>query len=146
MSRWPSLCLVALVTVVAPLAGCADPARREATSLTDAVDRYRQASNGAGRQAEAQLVAAIACTDRRVCDAKQACLAAIEPTVRSLELKDEVTRRLEDLEQKRLDPTSPEARALPGKLDQAEELLKDGRAKMTVCDARLRDLRMSPGT
>jgi hypothetical protein len=142
MPRRPLLRFVALVAF---LVACGNPARREATSLTVAVDRYRQAADGPSRQAQAEAVSAVACTDTRVCDAKQACVAAIEPTVRSLALKDDVIRRLEDLEQKRLDPTSPEARALPGKLDEAEQLLKEGRAKMTVCDARLRDLRVSLG-
>jgi len=35
--------------------------------------------------------------------------------------------------------------ALPGKLDEAERLLKDGRARMAACDARLTDLRVAFG-
>jgi hypothetical protein len=145
MPRRPPIRLAALVALVACLVACGNPARREATSLTEAVDRYRQATDGPSRQVQSEAVAAVACTDVRVCDAKQACVAAIEPTVRSLALKDEVIRRLDDLEHKRLDPASPEAQALPGKLDEAEQLLKDGRTRMTVCDARLRDLRVSLG-
>lgn len=142
MPRPPSL--VPLV-LVACFAACSNPARREATLLTDAVDRYRHAADGPAREAQAQVVAAVACTDARVCDAKQVCLAAIEPTVRSLALKDEVTRRLDDLEHQRLDPASAEAQALPGKLDEAEQLLKDGRARMTACDARLAELQAALG-
>jgi hypothetical protein len=134
-----------LVALAACVAACGNPARREATLLTDAVDRYRHAADGPARETQAQAVAAVACTDARVCDAKQVCLAAIEPTVRSLALKDEVKRRLDDLEHQRLDPSSPEAQALPGKLDEAEQLLKDGRARMADCDARLAELRVSLG-
>ena len=126
--------------VLSAVAACGNSARREATGLTTAVDRYRHASDGPSREAQGQAVAAVACTDARVCDAKQACLAAIEPTTRALALKDEVTLRLGDLENKRLDPGSPEAQALPGKLDEASRLLKDARTKMTTCDAKLAEL------
>jgi hypothetical protein len=135
---------VAMLGCAYALAACDGGARREATTLTDAVDRYRRASD-ASKAAARDAVAAVACTDSRVCDAKQACVAAIEPTTRALALKDEVSRRLGDLEQKRLAPDSPEAQALPGKLDEAELLLKDGRAKMAICDARLTDLRVAFG-
>ena len=77
------------------------------------------------------------CSDAEVCAAKQACLAAIDPTTRALSLKDEVAARVVDIQAKRLAPDAPEADALPGKLDQAELLLREGRAKMTVCDAKL---------
>jgi hypothetical protein len=126
------------------LAACTGTGKREAASLAEAVDRYRRADD-ASKEAQGRAVDAVACTDPRVCDAKQACLAAIEPTTRALALKDEVTRRLGDLEQKRLAPDSPEAQALPAKLDDAERLLKEGRAKMTACDARLAELRTQLG-
>ena len=90
-------------------------------------------------------MSALACSDSRVCEAKRTCVAAIEPTTRALTLKDDVARRLADLEQRRLETDSPEVQALPGKLDDAERLLKDGRAKMAACDARLADLRMAFG-
>jgi hypothetical protein len=135
---------LALLACVATLAACSGSGKREAATLVDAVDRYRRADD-AGKEAQGQAVAAVACTDSRVCDARQACVAALEPTTRGLALKDEVVRRLADLEQKRLAPDSPEAEALPGKLDEAERLLKDGRAKMSACDARLTDLRVAFG-
>ena len=135
---------VVLLACANALPACDGGARREATRLTDAVDRYRRASD-ASKAAARDAVSAVACADSRVCDAKQACVAAIEPTTRALALKDEVSRRLVDLEQKRMAPDAPEAQALPGKLDEAELLLKDGRAKMAICDARLTDLRVAFG-
>jgi hypothetical protein len=138
------LAAVLLVTWVATVGACSGPGKREATTLVDAVDRYRRADD-ASKETQGKAVAAVACTDSRVCDAKQACLAAIEPTTRALALKDEVARLLVELEQKRLAPDSPDAEALPGKLDEAERLLKDGRAAMARCDARLTDLRVDFG-
>ena len=135
---------LALLPLVVTLTACSGPGKREAAALVAAVDRYRQAA-GASKEAEGQAVAGVPCSDSRVCDAKQACVAAIEPTTRALALKDEVSRRLVDLEGKRLAPDSPEADALPGKLDEAERLLKDGRARMAACDARLTDLRVAFG-
>jgi hypothetical protein len=129
---------------VAVLPACGSPGKREASDLIDAVDRYRRA-DGPSKDALGQAVSTLACTDSRVCEAKVACVAGIEPTTRALALKDEVARRLGDLEQKRLATDSPEVQALPAKLDEAERLLRDGRARMTACDARLTDLRVAFG-
>ncbi|HEY3821292.1 MAG TPA: hypothetical protein VGL81_29200 [Polyangiaceae bacterium] len=130
--------------VACVLAACSNPGKREAASLADAVDHYRRASDGS-KEAEGKAVAAVACSDARVCDAKQACVAAIEPTTRALALKDEAARLLVEIEQKRLAPDAPEVEALPAKLDEAERLLKEGRAGMVRCDARLTDLRVTFG-
>jgi hypothetical protein len=131
-------------TLLSTLAACSGPGKREAQTLVDAVDRYRRADDPS-KEAYGKAVAAVACTDSRVCDAKVACVAAIEPTTHALALKDEVARLLVELEEKRLAPDAPEAAALPGKLDEAERLLKDGRAGMARCDARLTDLRVAFG-
>ena len=132
------------VLLVALVGGCSGAGKREAASLVDAVDRYRRA-DAASRESLGRGVSDVECTDARVCDARQACVAAIDPTVRALALKDEVARGIADLEQKRMAPDSPEAKALPAKLDEAERLLKDGRSKMATCDARLTDLRAAFG-
>jgi hypothetical protein len=135
---------IALAALAAVGAACAGPGKREAASLSEAVDRYRRADDAA-KEVHGRDVAALSCSEPRVCEAKQACLAAIEPTTRALSLKDEVARRLGDLEQKRLAPDSPEAQALPGKLDDAERLLEEGRRRMSVCDAKLAELRAAFG-
>jgi hypothetical protein len=45
------------------------------------------------------------------------------------------------LERDAMAPDSPEARALPAKLDEAEALLKEGFAALPACDDRLMALR-----
>jgi hypothetical protein len=133
-----------VLPLVLAAAGCAAPARREAGSLLAAVDRYQRADN-ASKAALVQAVAAVACSDQGVCDAKRACLDAIEPTAQALALKDEVSARVDDLQAKRLAPDAPEAQALPGKLDLATKLLGEGRSKMPACEKKLADLRVAYG-
>jgi hypothetical protein len=123
---------------------CGSSARRETSALVDAVDRYRQADN-LSKTTHARAVAALPCSATSVCEAKRVCLEAIDPTTRALTLKDEVTARLADIEQKRLAPDAAEAASLPGKLDEATRLLETGRAKMTECERRLADLRIEYG-
>jgi hypothetical protein len=118
------------------LGACGGGAKRESAALSDAVDRYRRADDGS-KASQGQSVVAVACTVAEVCAAKRACLAAIDPTTRALALKDEVAARLVDLQAKRLAPDAPEAAALPGKLDEAERLLHEGRTQMADCDAKL---------
>jgi hypothetical protein len=144
--RFSSGVLAALALAAAGAFGlaCTGAGKREAASLAEAVDRYRRADD-ASKDVLGREVAAVACTEARVCEAKQACLAAIEPTTRALLLKDEVASRLGDLEHKRLAPDSPEALALPGKLDDAERLLAEGRTQMALCDAKLAELRVAFG-
>lgn len=126
------------------LLACTGPGKAEASALVHAVDAYRRAPPESKAQ-RGKAVGDVLCTDAKVCDAKQACVAAIDPTVRALALKEEVAARVTDLEKGALAPNSPEASALPGKLDEAEKLLQDGRAKMATCDARLTDLHVEYG-
>jgi hypothetical protein len=121
---------------------CAGPGKGEAIALTDAVDRFLHAS-GSATAAQVQAVAAVNCTDERVCSAKQVCMGAIDPTAKSLALKDEVSLRLADIEAHRLAADSPEAQALPGKLDDASRLLREGHDKMEVCETKLADLQVA---
>lgn len=126
------------------VAACAGPAKREAGSLLVAVDRFQRADI-ASKAALAQAVEAVPCSDQGVCDAKRACLEAIEPTTQALALKDEVSARVDDLQAKRLAPDAPEAQSLPGKLDLATRLLGEGRSKMPSCEKKLADLRIAYG-
>jgi hypothetical protein len=126
------------------LGACHGSGKREASSLDEAVDRYRRAE-GAEKASQAQAVADAPCTIPQVCDAKKTCLAAIGPTTRALALKDEVARLLGDLQEKRLPLDAGVAQALPAKLDQATALLQQGRAKMADCEKQLVDLRLDYG-
>jgi hypothetical protein len=136
----PARRLVAFVVLALCNAACSAGAAREAGTLVAAVDRYRRLE-GSAKEAQAKAVADAACSDAQVCDAKQACVAAIDSTMRALALKDEVTARLADLQSNRLAPTAPEAQALPDKLDEAERLLRAGRDRMAECEKKLTDLR-----
>jgi hypothetical protein len=122
--------------------GCS--AKRDAAALVAAMERFQRADN-ATKASQVPGVAAVSCADPQVCETKRACLAAIEPTAQALTLKDEVSARIEDLQAKRLSPDSPEAQALPGKLDSATKLLSDGRAKMPDCERKLAELRIASG-
>ena len=137
---------LAWITLVgsALLSACAASGKRETSALAAAVDRYRRASAPV-RAAEADAVGRVSCTDEKVCAAKAACLAAIGPTTRALAIKEDVTRRLADLQQNRITPASPEAQALPDKLDEATHLLSEGRTKMADCDKQLTDLELTYG-
>jgi|ERR1700722_4857668 hypothetical protein len=126
----------ALSVMAVLAAGCTDAARHETQALVDAVDAYRRA-DPASKAGRGLAVADVACTDPHVCEAKQACVAAIEPTTQALAIKAEVTARVGDIEKGTLAPDSGVAQALPGKLDEAERLIKDGREKMRACDAQL---------
>jgi hypothetical protein len=132
------------VTVAGALSGCHDAPKRETAALLNAVDFFRRA-DAAGRAERVRAIEGLPCTDARVCEAKGICVAAVEPTARALALKDEVTARVADLEQKRLPPDAPEVQDLPTKLDEATHLLEAGRAKMTECEAKLVDLRVAFG-
>jgi hypothetical protein len=126
------------------LLACSASGKREAASLLAAMDLYDRADDSS-KAAQAQAVAGVACSAATVCEAKRACLAAITPTAQALALKDEVSARVNDLQAKRLAPDSPEAQALPGKLDLATKLLNEGRAKMPECEKKLTDLRLASG-
>jgi hypothetical protein len=126
------------------LAGCSGQTKREVAALASALDAYREAA-GPAAAARAADVSRTPCSDAEVCDARSACVSAIAPTLRALELKDEVSRRLDDLQAKRLAPDAPEAQALPAKLDEASRLLQQAREGMAVCDKKVSDLRLRHG-
>jgi hypothetical protein len=133
--------LAGLLAAPDALAACTGTAKREASALTEAVDRFSRVSSAA----QVQVVDAVACTDERVCVAKRVCVEALDPTARALALKDEVGAKIADIEGARLAPDSPEAQGLPGKLDEASRLLRQGHEKMAECDAKLADLRVAYG-
>jgi hypothetical protein len=116
-------------------------AKQEAAALTEAVDRFSRVSG----PAQAKTVDGVPCTDDRVCEAKRVCMEAVDPTAHALALKDEVSAKLADIEAARLAPDAAAAEELPGKLDEASRLLREGHAKMHDCDAKLTDLKMTYG-
>jgi hypothetical protein len=134
----------ASVLALVCLQACNGALHRESGALAEAVDRYRKAApaqKGPARQA----VLAVACSAPDVCTAKQVCLAAIDSTLQAFALKDEVAARIADVQEKRIARDSPEAEALPGKLEAAERLLQEGWAEMSKCDAQLAALAAKHG-
>jgi hypothetical protein len=132
------------VAAILAAVGCTATAKREADTLASALEAYRR-TEGPMKPARARAVSEVNCSDARVCDAKALCVAAVDATTQALALKDEVAARVGDIEHGALDRGSPEAQALPGKLDEAERLLKEGRDKMRLCDEKLTKLRLEIG-
>jgi hypothetical protein len=136
--------LWALVPMSMVVVACHGSGKGEATSLDDAVDRYRRAE-GAQKLSELQAVTDMPCSIAEVCEAKATCVAAMGPTMRALALKDEVARMLGDLQEKRVALDAAAAQELPGKLDEATRLLQEGRTQMAECDKKLADLELHYG-
>jgi hypothetical protein len=120
--------------------GCST-AKREAASLVSQVDRYRRAEN-VTKTAEAGVLETVTCTDRDVCEAKDACVKTSRPTGRGLALKSEVEAALADLGAGKLTREQAGAQSLPGKLEEAQRLLDEGRAALPACDAKVMALRL----
>ena len=139
------LAILPVLAGAVAVTACGGAGKREAAALTDAVDRFRGATADPALAVRADAVAAVACSETRVCDAKRTCVQAIEPTAKALALKNEVGAKLADIEAARLAPDSPEAQALPLKLDEATRLLREGHKKMDECDTMLTDLRLAYG-
>jgi hypothetical protein len=131
------------VLALLALAGCSS-ARRESASLVAAVDRYRKAPMNA-KAPLADAIAAVPCTAPDVCAAKDACVASALPTVRGVALKSEVEAALADLHAGKLTQDEAASRGLGPKLDQATQLLEEGQARLSVCDAKITALRLEYG-
>jgi hypothetical protein len=126
------------------MVACSGSGRRESSTLIEAIDRYRVASD-ASKPGQAQLVAAVPCSAIAVCEAKRVCFDAIDPTTRALAIKDEVAARIVDIEERRLSVTANDALSLSDKLDEADRLITKARSKMSECERRLADLRAQYG-
>ena len=117
-----------------------DADRAEAQHVVTTVDRYRRADNAA-KPALADEIRAVPCRSADVCRARDACAASAEPTAKALRLKHEVETKLAAVERGDLPKESPEALALPKKLDDAEALLKEGFDHLQACDDEIVALR-----
>lgn len=119
---------------------CDSAERRDAASVVAAVARFRGADN-ASTPAMVDALKATPCTAPDVCRARDDCAATGEATATALRLKDEVERGLRALERGALSKGSPEAMALPAKLDEAEALLKRGHEGLGSCDEQVQALK-----
>jgi hypothetical protein len=144
LSALASLSVLASLSALAALPACTAGDRQEAAQVIQAVERFRRAENPQ-KPATVATLRAVACHAGDVCRARDACLASAEATARALRLKSEVEQALAALEADAMPRDTPEARALPGKLDEAESLLNEGFAKLPACDAELMALKRSYG-
>jgi hypothetical protein len=124
---------LASVAVLAMLAGCTTGGKQEAAQVVEAMDRFRKADNPAKPDTVVSL-RAVKCSAPDVCKARDACLASAEATAKALRLKSEVEMGLGAIEKGTMARESAEAKALPAKLDEAENLLKEGFAALPACD------------
>ncbi|MBX3218044.1 MAG: hypothetical protein KF850_38920 [Labilithrix sp.] len=125
--------VLGLVASVLVLAACESAERREAHSVVVAVARFRSADH-ASTPAMVEALKATPCSAPDVCKTRDDCAGSGEATARALRLKSEVEKGLAALENGTLDKGSPEAKALPTKLDEAEVLLKQGHEGLAQCD------------
>lgn len=132
--------VLGLVASVLVLAACESAERREAHSVVVAVARFRSADH-ASTPAMVEALKATPCSVADVCKTRDDCAGAGAATTRALHLKAEVERGLAALENGALDKDSPEAKALPSKLDEAETLLKQGHEGLTQCDEDVQGLK-----
>lgn len=122
------------------LAGCDGAERRDAQTVVAAVARYRSADN-ASTPAMVDALKATPCSAPDVCKTRDDCAATGEATAKALRLKNEVEKGLAELEKGTLSKDSPEAKALPQKLDDAERLLKEGHEGLAKCDEQVQALK-----
>jgi hypothetical protein len=98
---------VAALAALSCATGCSPVAKRETADLADVVDHFRRADNTA-KPDLAAAAANLACTDRDVCAARDACASAMKPTAWALVLKDDVARTLDAIQAGKLAPDAPE--------------------------------------
>jgi hypothetical protein len=115
-------------------------ARQEAQQVAEAMDRFRKADNSS-KPSTLPTLRAVKCSATDVCKARDACLASAEATSKSLLLKSEVEQGLTNVEKGITPKDAPEARALGPKLDEAENLLKEGFAALPACDDQVMALK-----
>ncbi len=115
---------------------CTPRGKEETAMLIAAVDRVRSAPEASKGEAVAPLKA-VPCDEPSICEVKAECVAFAEKTVAGLALKTEVERTLVDVKAGKVAAADPAAQALPGKLDDASRLLREGETSLVKCDERL---------
>lgn len=130
--------LLRVAFVACSLVACDGGPRREAESVSLAVERFRRADNTA-KPSAGEALRAVPCSATDVCQARDACLAFSEPTAQALRLEAEVAEGLRALDAGKLPKDG--AAALPAKLERAESLLAEGKSRLEACDDAIQALR-----
>jgi hypothetical protein len=128
--------VAALLPLALLLLACETADRRDAQSVTMAVARFRVADLPS-TPAAVDALKKTPCATVDSCAARDTCAEAGDATARALVLKEEVGRTIAAVEAGTVAKDSPEARALEGKLDEAEALLKKGHDALPACDEKL---------
>jgi hypothetical protein len=131
--RIPAIALIVL-------GGCDSTERRDAEVVLTAIARFRAADN-ASTPAMVDALKATPCVAPDACKAKDECVTTGEATAKALRLKAELEIGIGALERGTLAKDSPEAQALPKKLDEAETLLKQGHDGLAKCDEQVQALK-----
>ena len=124
------------------LLGCESREKAEAKVLVAAMDAFHNGSND-DRPALAQKIDAAPCSAEDVCEAKQACLNATEPTARGLKLMHEVDVQMKIAEEH--GDGGAAMKDLPPKLAQANDSLAQGHGAMPACSQKITRLRFKYG-
>lgn len=137
---WMSWLAIAVSISAIGAIGCESAERRDAETVVSAIRRFRSANN-VSTPAAVDALKGTPCTAPDVCTARDTCLVAGEATAKALRLKSEVEQGLAALDKGTLAKDSPEAQAMPKKLDEAEALLKKGLEGLPACDEQVLALR-----
>ena len=122
--------LLLLAPVV--MAACDGPDRREAQNIANLVGRIRNDSS-----ASPDDLKVAQCTQPEICQTRDACFKSLDATSKAIHLQREIELKLTDIEGGKMSKTSPEALALPKKLDDATRFNDEGHDALPLCDERL---------
>jgi len=123
------------------LLACTNPARQEARSLVEAVDRYRKAENPE-KPPLADALEKVSCSDDEVCAAKDACTKTATPMAKALRKQRDAEIAILQVADGAIPKTDPRATALPGELDEVDRLIKESQDALASCDEKITALRV----
>jgi hypothetical protein len=113
------------------VAGC--HGKQEAVALVSAVDAYRAASND-DKPRKAAALDAVRCTDKDVCDAKDACRRSADATAKGLRLQAEIQSAIAD-------GGKPDPDTMQKKFEEANSELAEGYGFLDECRTKVEALK-----
>jgi hypothetical protein len=120
---------------------CTNPARQEARSLVEAVDRYHKAENPE-KPAAADALEKVACTDEEVCAAKEACTKAAAAMANGLRKQEHAAGAINAMSDGSLAKNDPSVLAAALEVEEADQLMRQGNDAMPACDDKIAALRV----
>ena len=122
---------VLLVVGTLGTVGC--HAKQEAVALVSAVDAYRAASNDE-KPKKAAAIDAVACTDKDVCEAKDACRRSVDATAKGLKLQAEIQAAIAD-------GGKPDPDMMQKKFEESNSDLAEGYGFLDQCNSKIQALK-----